>query len=145
MTEDKYAVEGVDQGEEEVRHHDEEHEGPDHLVELVFEKGHAERMLYQICEGSQTEIQKQRCWYSVIIHFVSPEDLREVQVDGGLFLLHSDPFIKQFAELLHGSGDILADGIDDVIFLVPGVELGSSLYEEPHVLLAGRCEGKDEK
>ena len=92
-------------------------------------------MLYQICEGSLTQVQKQRCWYSVLIHFVSLEDLREVQIDSGRVFLHSDPCIKPFAELLHGPGNIPANSIDDVIFLVPGVQLCSSLYEEPRILL----------
>ena len=88
MTEDKPAVEGVVEGEYEVRHHDAEHEVPDHLVELIFQEGLTERMHYQICERSLTQIEEQRYWSSVLIHLLSLEDLRVVQADGGLVFLH---------------------------------------------------------
>ena len=61
VTEDKSAVEGVDHGEQEVRHHDEEHEVPNDLVELIFQECLTERMLYQIFERSLTQIEKERC------------------------------------------------------------------------------------
>ena len=91
VTEDKPAVEGVVEGEYEVRHHDEEHEVPDHLVELIFQECLTERMLYQIFERSLTQIEEQRCMQSVLHHLLSLEDLREVQMDDGFVFLHSDP------------------------------------------------------
>ena len=74
-------------------------------------------------------------------------DLGEVQVDDIVSGGEGDAFIQPPAELLHGSGHFLTDDIDDIIFLVPGVQLGASLYEEPHILQAqaGCCKGKNRK
>ena len=123
-----------------MRQHDEEHEGPDHLlVELLVEKCLTERMLYQVFELRLAQIREQGSLQSVVLHLVSLEDLGEVQGDDGLIFLHSDPRVEQLFELLHGPGNVLVDGLDDVVVLGPGVQLGSSLYEEPHILLSGGC------